>query len=55
MVVGARRTGLSVSETADLLGCWSSDSSETVGENAMLMPEVRREWPYWLEIIERLQ
>ncbi len=66
MVVGARRAGLSISKTADLLGFsstrvyreWSekdqipSDGS-CVDENALLMSEVRGEVADWLEMIER--
>ncbi len=68
LVVSARQVGLSISETADLLGIsrttisrvyreWSKKEkiSSSVGENAMLMPEVRREWPDWFELIERQQ
>ncbi len=29
--------------------------SSFVGENAFLVPEVRREWPDWFELIERQQ
>ncbi len=71
MFVGARRAGLSISKTADLLGfsCttisrvygeWSekekiSSDSSCVDENALLMSEVRGEWADWLEMIERQQ
>ena len=70
MVVGARRAGLSISGTADLLGfsCTTISrvengpkkrkypvSGSSVGENALLMPEVRGEWPDWFELIERQQ
>ncbi len=71
MVVGARRAGLSISKTADLLGfpCttisrvykeWSgkekiSSERSCVDENALLMSEVRGEWADWLEIIEKQQ
>ncbi len=71
MVVGARRTGLSISQTADLLGFSHTTisrvyrersekrkypvSSSCVDENALLMSEVRGEWTDWLEMIERQQ
>ncbi len=71
MVVGARRAGLSISETADLLGFSRSTisgftengpkkrkypvSGSCVDENALLMSEVRGEWADWLEMIERQQ
>ncbi len=71
MVVGARQAGLSISETADLLGLshttisriyreWSekekiSSEGSCVDENALLMSEVRGEWADWLEMIERQQ
>jgi len=59
MVVGARRVGLSISQSAQLLGfsCtnisriykeWcekgKTSSGSPVGENALLMLEVRGEW-----------
>ncbi len=66
MVVGARRAGLSISETDDRLGfscttisrVYREDSekypvsSSCVDENALLMTEVRGEWADWLEMIE---
>ncbi len=66
MVVGARRAGLSISETDDRLGfscttisrVYREDSeknpvsSSCVDENALLMSEVRGEWADWLEVIE---
>ena len=71
MVVGARRAGLSISETADLLGFSRTTisrvtengpkkrkypvSGTSLGENALLMPEVRGEWPDWFKMIERQQ
>ncbi len=67
--VGARRAGLSISETADLLGFsrisisrvyreWSEKrkypvSGSCVDEHALLMSEVRGEGADWLEMIER--
>ncbi len=71
MVVGVRRTGLSISKTADLLGFSRTTisrftengpkkrkypaSGSCVEENALLMSEVRGEWADWLEMIERQQ
>ena len=71
LVVGARRAGLSISETADLLGFSRTTisrvtengpkkrkypvSGTSLGENALLMPEVRGEWPDWFKMIERQQ
>ncbi len=61
MVVGARRAGLSISETADLLGFSHTTisrvyrelskkrkypvNSSSLSENALSMSEVRGEWP----------
>jgi len=65
MAVGARRAGLSIPESPDLLGFSRTDngqkkrkypvSSSPVGKNALLKPEVRGEWPDWFELIERQQ
>ncbi len=71
MVVGARRTGLSISK---LLIYWNFHAQPSLGftengpkkrkypvsgscveENALLMSEVRGEWADWLEIIEMQQ
>ena len=67
----ARRAGLSISETADLLGFSRTTisrvtengpkkrkfpvSGTSLGENALLKPEVRGEWPDWFKMIERQQ
>ena len=69
MVVGARRTGLSISKTADLLGFSHTTisrvyrelsekekiSGSCVDENALLMSEIKGECADWLEMIERQQ
>ncbi len=70
MVVGARRAGLSISKTADLLGFSQPSLGFTenglkkikypvngscVDKNALLMSEVRGEWADWLEMIESQQ
>ncbi len=71
MFVGARRAGLSISETPDLLGFSHTTisrftengpknrkypvSGSCVDENVLLMSEVRGEWTDWLEMIERQQ
>ncbi len=71
MVVGARWAGLSISKTADLLAFSRQPSLEftenglkkrkypvsgsCVDENALLMSEVRGEWPDWLEMMKRQQ
>ncbi len=69
MVVGARRAGLSISKTADLLGFshttissvyreWSEKekiSSERQLCGRKCLVDVRRGWTDWLEMIERQQ
>ena len=71
MVVCARRAGLSISKTADLLGFSRTTISRVYRErsnkrtdpvsgscvdgDALLMSEVRGEWAEWLEMIERQQ
>ncbi len=68
VVVGAKRAGLSISKTADLLGQPYLRFTENgpkkrkypvcgscMDENALLMSEVRGEWADWLEMIERQQ
>ncbi len=69
MVVGARRAGLSISKTADLLGFsrtsisrvyreWSkkekiSSERQLCGQNCLV--DARGEWSDWLEMTERQQ
>ncbi len=71
MVVGARRAGLSISKTADLMGFSRttisrdnrekskkekiSSEQQLCRQNALFMSEVRGEWEDWLETIERQQ
>ncbi len=71
MVVGASLAGLSISETVNLLGFSCTTISKFtengqkkrkypvkgsfVGKNALLMPEVRGEWPDRFEPTERQQ
>ena len=66
MIVGARQGGLSISETADLLGfSWDSRRStendaekkhpvrnSSVGRNALLIREVRAEGPDWSKLTD---
>ncbi len=71
VVVSARRVGLSISEAAGLLGFHAQPplgftenglkkrkylvSSSSLGENALLMAEVRGQWPDRFELIEMQQ
>ncbi len=66
MVVGARRAGLSISETTDLLGFSHTTISRVYREKEKISSErqlcgrkclvdVRGEWVDWLEMIERQQ
>ncbi len=65
MVVGARRAGLSISKTADILGFSRTTISRVYrewpekekisSENVFLMSEDRGELADWLEMIERQQ
>lgn len=58
MAVGVRRTGLSISESADPLEfSWLNHLTENgpkerkhpvTGKNALLMPYVREDWENWL-------
>ena len=63
MILGARWAGLSVSETADLLGCsctttWFTkrENKERISSNQCgqkFLVDVRGEWADWLDMIER--
>lgn len=53
IVVGARQTGLSVSETANLLG--HTTVCRLVGGNGLLMRNIRGERLDWFELTGRLQ
>ncbi len=69
MVVGARRAGLSISKTADILGFSRTTVSKVYREwskkekipserqlcGRKCLVEVRGEWADWLEMIERQQ
>ncbi len=68
MVIGARRTGLSISKTADLLGFSHTNISRVYRERSekqisserqlcgrKSLVDVRGEWADWLEMIERQQ
>ncbi|MDF4400851.1 hypothetical protein P3406_24220 [Vibrio parahaemolyticus] len=61
MVVGARLAGLSIYwdfHTQPSLGFTEDGPKKSkypVSQNALLMPEVRGEWPDWFKMIERQQ
>ncbi len=56
MVVSARRPGLSISKTADLLGFLKEKiSSELQLCERKCLVDVRGVWADWLEMIERQQ
>ncbi len=69
VVVGARRAGLSISQTADLLGFSRTTISRVYRElsekekissewqlcDRKCLVDVRGEWADWLEMIERQQ
>ncbi len=69
MVVGARRTGLSISKTVDLLGFSHTTICRVYRERSekekifsewqlcgrKCLVDVRGEWADWLEMIERQQ
>lgn len=53
MVVVGKQVGLSISDSADLLGffCSLQILSSFLGKNAFLMPEIKGEWSDYFKLV----